>query len=73
LLKDAIDAFPGIFVAAAGNGGLDGIGDDNDAVAFFSGLLSQFEHYCCDCDDQNDALASFSNYGGGLRGPAAQE
>ncbi len=55
----------GVFVAAAGNGGFDGIGDDNDnpdATAFpasynVEGVISVA------ATDNNDALAGFSNYG----------
>ena len=60
--KDAIDAFAGVFVAAAGNDGR----DNDDA----NGL---FHHYPSDYDspniisvaasDQDDNLAGFSNYG----------
>jgi hypothetical protein len=34
-LKDAIDASGMLFVAAAGNGGSHGIGDDNEATSFY--------------------------------------
>jgi subtilisin family serine protease len=62
-IKNAIDACPGtLFVFAAGNGGDDGIGDDND---------SQPHHPCtvaaanvlCVAAAGNSGLAGFSNFG----------
>jgi subtilisin family serine protease len=64
-----------LFVAAAGNGGNDGIGDDNDNVPNFPSNFSAPS--VCDghqivaltnviavaATDQNDQLATFSNFG----------
>ncbi|HEV7844631.1 MAG TPA: S8 family peptidase [Thermoleophilaceae bacterium] len=62
---DAIAAYPTmLFVAAAGNGGADGVGDDNDAATTTypcAYLLSNV--VCVAASDNRDALASFSNYG----------
>ncbi|MCO8121989.1 S8 family serine peptidase [Stieleria sp. TO1_6] len=52
-----------VVVAAAGNGGGDGIGDDNDQFPFYP---SAFEHdnlLSVAATDHNDQLGSFSNYG----------
>ncbi|MEN8252649.1 MAG: S8 family peptidase, partial [Patescibacteria group bacterium] len=63
LEKDAIDAFPGVFVAASGNGGTDGIGDDNDSFPLYPCNHTSSNLICVAATDQNDNLASFSNYG----------
>lgn len=57
-LKDAIDAFPGIFVAAAGNDGT-----DNDVSPVYPACFTSANIIAVAATDQNDALASFSNFG----------
>ena len=62
--RDAIASFPDVlFVAAAGNGGDDGIGDDNDASATFPCAYPLANVLCVAASDNNDLLAEFSNYG----------
>jgi thermitase len=61
---DAIAAFPSmLFVAAAGNGGPDGVGDDNDAVATYPCAYHLPNVVCVAASDNRDQLAPFSNYG----------
>ena len=61
---DAIAAFPTmLFVAAAGNGGPDGVGDDNDAVATYPCAYALPNVVCVAASDNRDQLAPFSNYG----------
>jgi len=63
---DAINRFKsagGVYVAAAGNGGVDGIGDNNDSVPFYPASYSLDNIISVAATDQNDALTSFSNYG----------
>ena len=65
-LSDAInraDAQGHIFVAAAGNGGSDGVGDDNDAAPNYPSNYSSPNVVSVAATDSGDALASFSNYG----------
>lgn len=52
-----------IVVAAAGNGGPDRVGDDNDSVPFFPGNFPQDNLISVSATDHNDNLATFSNYG----------
>ena len=52
-----------IFVAAAGNGGSDGIGDNNDVVASYPSSYTQDNVLAVAATGNTDALASFSNYG----------
>jgi subtilisin family serine protease len=62
---DAIAAFPTmLFVAAAGNGGPDGVGDNNDALATYPCAYLLPNVVCVAASDNRDQLASFSNYGG---------
>jgi subtilisin family serine protease len=65
--RDAIAAFPTmLFVAAAGNGGPDGVGDDNDAPAAGTTYPCAYalpNVLCVAASDNRDQLASFSNYG----------
>lgn len=63
LEKNAIESFPGIFVAAAGNGGADQIGDNNDTTPQYPCGYSPSNIICVAATDQNDQLTSFSNYG----------
>lgn len=57
-LKDAIDASSAVFVAAAGNDGT-----DNDATPHYPCSYTSSNIICVAATDQNDNLASFSNYG----------
>jgi subtilisin family serine protease len=52
-----------LFVAAAGNGGDDGIGDDNDQIPFYPASYGLPNIISVAATDHNDDLASFSNYG----------
>ena len=63
--RDAIATFPTmLFVAAAGNGGADGVGDDNDAAAATYPCAYLLPNVVCvAASDNRDQLASFSNYG----------
>ena len=62
--RDAIAAFPTmLFVAAAGNGGADGVGDDNDVVPTYPCAYVLPNVLCVAASDNRDQLASFSNYG----------
>lgn len=65
-LFDAIDRAnkAGIlFVAAAGNGGSDGVGDNNDTTASYPSNYNLPNVIAVAAIDKNGALASFSNYG----------
>lgn len=65
-LYDAIKASndAGImFVAAAGNGGFDGIGDDNDQMPTYPASYDLPGIIAVAATDRSDRLASFSNYG----------
>jgi subtilisin family serine protease len=62
--RDAIAAFPTmLFVAAAGNGGADGVGDDNDALGTYPCAYLLANVLCVAAADNRDQLAPFSNYG----------
>ncbi|MDP4011793.1 MAG: S8 family serine peptidase [Candidatus Roizmanbacteria bacterium] len=59
LMKEAIDSFPGLFVAAAGNHGT-----NNDSGAhFYPSDYDSVNIISVAATDQNDNLASFSDYG----------
>ena len=61
---DAIDAIPNtLFVVAAGNGGDDGVGDNVDATPEYPCAYQAANIVCVAASDQNDGLASFSNFG----------
>jgi thermitase len=61
---DAIAARPEmLFVAAAGNGGDDEIGDDNDLYPEYPCAYPLPNLVCVAASDNRDRLASFSNYG----------
>ena len=65
-LLDAInkaDASGHLFVAAAGNGGSDGVGDDNDSTPFYPASYDSPNVVSVAATDSKDSLASFSNYG----------
>jgi thermitase len=62
--SDAIAAFPEmLFVAAAGNGGDDGVGDDNDLDPEYPCAYLLPNVVCVAASDNRDGLAPFSNYG----------
>jgi subtilisin family serine protease len=62
--RDAIAAFPQmLFVAAAGNGGGDGVGDDNDLNGQYPCAYLLPNVLCVAASDNRDQLAGFSNYG----------
>lgn len=52
-----------LYVVAAGNGGEDGIGDDNDVAPQLPCNLTEDNVVCVAASDSSDARASFSNYG----------
>lgn len=62
-LYDAIRASKSLYVAAAGNGGIDGIGDNNDVTPEYPASYNLANIVSVAATDHNDALASFSNYG----------
>ncbi len=65
-LFDAIEAQKGqgiLFIAAAGNGGFDGIGDDNDTVPNFPSNYFVPNVIAVAATDASDNRASFSNFG----------
>ncbi|HEY6594358.1 MAG TPA: S8 family serine peptidase [Asanoa sp.] len=63
-ISDAITDHPNtLFVVAAGNGGADGIGDDNDVTPTYPCNYTAANLLCVGATDNNDSLANFSNYG----------
>jgi len=65
-LEDAIrraDAAGHIFLAAAGNGGSDGVGDNNDATPHYPSSYDVPNVVSVAASDDTDRLASFSNFG----------
>jgi len=65
-LFDAIQAARGadsLFVAAAGNGGSDGIGDNNDVSPHYPSSYNLENIIAVAATDLNDNLTTFSNYG----------
>jgi subtilisin family serine protease len=52
-----------LFVVSAGNGGRDGIGDDNDAVPTYPCAYPLDNIVCVAATTQADQLAGFSNFG----------
>ena len=65
-LRDAIaraDASGHIFIAAAGNGGSDGVGDNNDATPNYPSNYDVPNVVSVAATDDTDTLASFSNFG----------
>ena len=66
LLRDAIDAAGAagiVFCVAAGNGGDDEIGDDNDATPSYPSSYDCANLISVAATDDTDALAASSNYG----------
>jgi subtilisin family serine protease len=62
-MQDAILASNSVFVAAAGNGGLDAIGDDNDTTPHYPSNYTLYNIIAVAATDRNDTRAGFSNYG----------
>ena len=65
-LQDAItraDNAGHVFIAAAGNGGSDGVGDDNDATPNYPSGYAVPNVISVAATDDTDRLASFSNFG----------
>ncbi|HEV3478296.1 MAG TPA: S8 family serine peptidase [Gaiellaceae bacterium] len=63
-IRDAINACPNaLFVFAAGNGGWDGIGDNNDAAPVYPCSFPSANIICVAATSSTDARAGFSNYG----------
>ena len=63
LIEDAIQDHPNtLFVIAAGNGGDDGIGDDNDVTPTYPCDLGEPNIICVGASDNKDERAEFSNY-----------
>jgi|GEM_PF-3646855 len=63
---DAINRFRtagGIYVASAGNGGSDGVSDNNELAHNYPSDYDLDNIISVAATDQNDVLASFSNYG----------
>lgn len=64
-LKDAIERANQaniVFVAAAGNGGADGVGDDNDTTPSYPGSYTNSNVISVAAITKTGGLASFSNY-----------
>ena len=63
-VADAVAAAPGtLFVVASGNGGSDGVGDDNDVNSSFPCNLTLANVICVAASNQLGQLSPFSNYG----------
>jgi thermitase len=61
---EAIRDHPGtLYVVAAGNGGDDHVGDDNDATPTYPCAYDLPNVLCVGASDQNDQPAAFSNFG----------
>lgn len=64
IFANAMASHPNVlFVVAAGNGGEDGVGDDNDTVPDFPCSYTLPNIVCVAASDQSDRLAGFSNRG----------
>ena len=62
--RDAIESAPNtLFVVAAGNGGSDQVGDNDDAGGQYPCAYPSANIVCVAASDQNDHRASFSNFG----------
>ena len=62
--RAAIAGSPGtLFVAAAGNGGSDSVGDNNEQTPQYPCNYDVDNVVCVAATDKNDSLAGFSNYG----------
>ncbi len=60
---DSVACANTLFVFAAGNGGSDGIGDNNDTTPEYPCNYNTTRIVCVAATDQNDARAFFSNFG----------
>jgi subtilisin family serine protease len=62
--RDAISTHPNtLYVVAAGNGGSDGIGDNNDVTPSYPCALTMANVVCVGATDNRDRPAGYSNYG----------
>ena len=62
--EDVIASAPGVlFVIAAGNGGEDGVGDNNATLPTYPCDFPSANILCVAATDSRDQLATFSNYG----------
>lgn len=62
-MRNAILATNSLFVAAAGNGGNDGVGDNNDARPSYPASYDLGNIVAVAATDHNDGRARFSNFG----------
>ena len=62
-LRDAITASGMLFVAAAGNGGSDGVGDDNDSRPSYPASYDLSSIIAVTAIDNRGSLPGFANYG----------
>ncbi|MHC4675756.1 MAG: S8 family peptidase [Planctomycetota bacterium] len=62
-MEDAIRKSNMLFVAAAGNGGFDGIGDNTDVIPHYPSSYGLDNIVSVAATDHNDLKASFSNFG----------
>jgi subtilisin family serine protease len=62
-LKDAIDASSVVVACAAGNGGSDGIGDNNDSTPVYPASYTSANIISVASTNMNDSRSVFSNYG----------
>jgi subtilisin family serine protease len=63
-MSDAISSHPNtLFVVAAGNGGADGVGDNNETTPTYPCNYTAANLICVAATNSNDALAGFSNFG----------
>ncbi|MDH4140164.1 MAG: S8 family serine peptidase [Coriobacteriia bacterium] len=62
-LRDEMAATDALVVCAAGNGGPDRIGDNNDVLEYYPASYDADNIIAVAATDHNDVLASFSNYG----------
>lgn len=67
MLYAAIQNFSGLIVAAAGNGGLDSVGDQHSSGSYnvYPCDFDLANVICATASTQSDTLASFSDYGSG--------
>jgi hypothetical protein len=62
--RDAISSHPNtLYVVAAGNGGSDGVGDNNDVTPSYPCAASLANVVCVGATDGSDRRAGYSNYG----------
>lgn len=61
--KDLLESKDALFICAAGNGGKDQIGDNNDVTPFYPSSYDLNNIISVAATDINGNLASFSNYG----------